>query len=374
MDDRIFGAKLGKPIPAWDLAHRLPVSGWVGPHIKEDGTTFRINSVYLDATDQSHMIRQWYAGGVLMAIFAVCIHAWLLVAMLLVSSDRLWPNDDILSISMVVVSMLGFGIFAIWFGKGEFFARNRYPIRFNRKTRKIYALIRPSRGESVHRNEDCIEEIEWSERTIFCIHRASQDGYHYWIRYYRVDINGNVEKAVTLGRDWEGIEGLEGLLGQWNYWCWYMNKGPVDLPKPGLFLAEQESMYESFLYCVYEMGFRASPSFRLLLLPVFLLLASHRVLSLWTCSSPRWPSEIITLCSIDPDDPFDEPTGLTPIGWHPTDLAVQKGKFPDLLAKDIEDWNGEPDAKKNALRWAEGKFAMSDTKQLASSGNQRRSK
>jgi hypothetical protein len=22
------------------------------------------------------------------------------------------------------------------------------------------------------------------------------------------------------------------LLSQWNYWCWYMNHGPANLPKP----------------------------------------------------------------------------------------------------------------------------------------------
>jgi hypothetical protein len=168
-----------------------------------------------------------------------------------------------------------------------------------------------------------------------------------------IDMDGNVEKAVTIGRDWEGVDGLEELLAQWNYWCWFMNKGPAELPKPGLFLPEDESMHESFLYCVYELGFNASPAFRIMFLPVFLLLASHRIMALWTCSPPKWPVAILEKCKIDPDDPFDEPKGSTPVGWHATGLAREQGTYPELQSKKIDDWKSEPDGHKNSLLWAE---------------------
>jgi hypothetical protein len=353
MDDRMFGAKLGKPIPTWDLEHRLPISAWAGPNVRDGATTFRLNSVFLDVTDQSHMIRQWYAGGILVAVLAVIAFGWALVAVLSINADRNWPQGHIVSLSIPLISFFGFGWFAIYFGRQEFFSRTSYPIRFNRNSKKVYALVRSFGEKKIRNNGDCIEEIDWSENSIFCIHRASQDGYHYWIRYYRTDAEGNVEKAVTIGRDWEGDEGLEELLAQWNYWCWFMNRGPAELPKPGLFLPEKESMHESFLYCVYQLGFNASPAFRIMFLPVFLLLASHRVMSLWTCSPPQWPVAILEKCKIDPDDPFDEPKGSTPVGWHATGLAREQGTYPELQSKKIDDWKGEPDGHKNALLWAE---------------------
>jgi hypothetical protein len=49
-----------------------------------------------------------------------------------------------------------------------------------------------------------------------------------------------------IGRTWEEDECLTGLLSQWNYWCWYMNHGPADLPKPLLFFKEKENVLESF--------------------------------------------------------------------------------------------------------------------------------
>lgn len=357
MDDRMFSAKIGKPIPTWDLDHRLSISDWAGPDMRDGATNFRVNSVFLDATDQSHMIRHWYAGAVLVAALAIIALVWVLVALLFIAAARDWPQSVIGSLFIPFVSLVAFGWFAIYYGRKEFFVRTRYPIRFNRKTRKIYALVRACRKMRNSNDGDCVEEIDWSENSIFCVHRASQDGYHYWIRYYRTDANGNVEKAVTIGRDWEGIEGLEELLAQWNYWCWFMNRGPAELPKPGLFLSEEESMHESFLYCTYQLGFRASPAFRIIFLPVILLLASHRIMSLWTCSSPRWPSAVLDECEVDPDDPFDEPKGPTPVGWHATNLAIARGAYPELQSKAIEDWKGELDSRKNALLWAEGQLS-----------------
>lgn len=357
MDDRVFCAKIGKPIPSWDFEHRLPIAKWVGPKASEGATTFRVNSTYMDVTEQCHLIRQWYAGGVLVATFMVILFGWALTFMLEIYAKQGWPIVGFVTLSIPVVSMLGFGILAVGFGRKEFFCRSRYPIRFDRRAGKIFALIRPCGEQGKERHADSVEEIDWHEDSIFCIHRASQDGYHYWIRYYRTDANGNVEKAVTIGRDWEGIDGLEELLAQWNYWCWFMNKGPAELPKPGLFLAEEESIHESFLCCVYQLGFSASPTFRIIFLPVILLLASHRIMSLWTCSSPRWPSSIIDQCKVDPDDPFDEPKGSTPVGWHATDLAMAKGADPELQSKAIDEWTGEPDSRKNALLWAEDQLS-----------------
>jgi hypothetical protein len=48
------------------------------------------------------------------------------------------------------------------------------------------------------------------------------------------------------------------LLSQWNYWCWYMNHGPANLPKPLLSSRKRKTFSESFLFCMYEFGVRAS--------------------------------------------------------------------------------------------------------------------
>lgn len=356
MDDRIFRAKVGKSIPTWDLEHRLSISDWVGPDCQDGATTFRINSTFIEATEQCHMSRHWYAGGVIIAVLMILPAKITLLAMLMTSIDRGLPSGDIVIMLMPVILIIALLFYSVKTGRGEFFARTHYPIRFNRKEQRVYALVRPKKYEKKKIDEDSVVEIEWSEKSIFCVHREMQDGEHYWIRYYQVDSCGNVERTVAFGRDWDGIEGLQELLAQWNYWCWFMNIGPKGLPMPGVFLAEFESVYESFLCCIYEIGFNVKPALRILGLPMFTILAIFRVISIWTCTPPQWPSNVKNKCVVKKDDPFDEPKTSTPVGWRETILAVENKTFSELQRLKIEDWAGEPDSRKNAEIWAREKL------------------
>ena len=146
---------------------------------------------------------------------------------------------------------------------------------------------------------------------------------------------------------------MEDLLSQWNYWCWYMNLGPADLPKPLLFFKESESMLESFLFCMYEFGMRATAAYRISMMPFILLMTSHRLMALWTCRDPVWPEAVINSSVIDPEDPFDEPRGNTPVGWAETAHALDRHEYPEGAKCEMKDWCGEKDPAMNALLWAE---------------------
>ena len=173
------------------------------------------------------------------------------------------------------------------------------------------------------------------------------------IRCYEVDESGNVMRAFAIGRTWDGVECMEDLLSQWNYWCWYMNHGPDDLPKPLLFFKENENMLESFLFCMYDFGMRASAAYRISMMPFILLMTSHRLMALWTCRYPVWPEAVAKVSVLDPDDPFDEPRGNTPVGWAETSLALDRHEYPEGAKCAMKDWRGEKDPTVNALLWAE---------------------
>lgn len=351
MDNRLFGARIGKPVPEWDRAHRLPVSKWVGPVCRDGATTFRINSTFLEATEQPHMIRQWFAAGVLTATFMALGMLWVTFRLIEICVDKGWPMQGIVSMVLPVSAFIGFGALAVLFGRMEFFAKTRYPIRFNRRTQKVYALTRGRPGLLSRNKDDAVEEINWDDKSLFCVHRAFQDGYHYWIRYYKLDDRGMVEQVVTIGRDWEGKEGLQELLAQWNYWCWYMSQGPDKLPKPCLYLTEKESPVDSFYNCVYEFDFNAGLAFRLLAMPIFFVLAISRIVAIFTCSPPQWPAWVVEKCIVDIDDAFNEPGLKTPIGWFATGLAIENETFPRHSLVKINSWDGEEDNAANALLW-----------------------
>ncbi len=83
MDERVFRYKIGHPIPEWDKKHRLPIDEPVGPECQDTSTTFRINSTYMDVTDQPFRDRQWQSGAVLIACFGALSFLWLAGFMLL---------------------------------------------------------------------------------------------------------------------------------------------------------------------------------------------------------------------------------------------------------------------------------------------------
>jgi len=349
MDERVFPYRAGQPIPEWDLRHRLPINRPVSSECKDTGTIFRINSTYMDVTDQPFRERQWLAGGVLVSCLGMAVGVWVYYV-----TRVLYPNaggvlGDLLCLSITYA--LGYSAFR--FGRDEFISLRRRPIRFNRKERRLYAIRRrrfcakPGQG-------DITWEVPWDEDAIFCIHRGyihHRPVYH--IRHYQVDEDGNVVRAFSIGRKWEEKENLQGLLSQWNYWCWYMNNGPAELPKPPLFFSENESTLESFLFCLYDFGTRASAAYRISMMPLILLMTSHRLMALWSCRNPVWPDLIARVSVVPAGDPYDEPGPGTPVGWAETVHALDRSEYPDDPKCEMAKWRGEKDPAVNALLWAE---------------------
>lgn len=351
MDERVFKYKAGKPIPEWDLRHRLRINIPASPECKDTATIFRINSTFMDVTDQPHMNRQWTAGGILITIIGIGAMLWSINFFLTSSSGNL-TGIIFLPLTVNICALIAFSYTAIIFGHNEFFALKRRPIRFNRKEQKIYT-IRHRRFFAKPGQGDVTWEVPWNEDSIFCIHKGTRaDGKPYHIRHYTVDANGNVVRAFAIGREWEGDANLEGLLSQWNYWCWYMNHGPADLPQPALFFSEHESTLESFLFCMYDFGFQASSAYRIFMMPAILLMTSHRLMALWTCRDPVWPAAVEQVSVVAADDPYDQPSGDTPVGWGETTLAHERHDYPHDPKRKTHDWHGEQDAAVNASLWA----------------------
>ncbi|WP_338720363.1 DUF6708 domain-containing protein [Herbaspirillum sp. DW155] len=351
MDERIFQFKAGRPIPEWDLKHRLSIRNPVGPECKDTSTIFRINSTYMDVTEQPFRDRQWQSGAVLTACFGALSFLWLAGFMILHPPEE-FVATLILPWLVVVLSLGLFVYIAVRLGRDEFFSLSRRPIRFNRKEKKLYA-IRRRRFFAKPGQGDITWEVAWSENTIFCIHRGYSNYRNtYHIRHYEVDEDGNVVRAFSIGRKWEGQECLDGLLSQWNYWCWYMNHGPEKLPKPLLFFKEKEDMLESFLFCMYDFGMRASAAYRITMMPFILFMTCLRLIALWTCRDPVWPNYVSRVSGIESGDPYDEPRGNTPIGWAETTQAINRKDYPDGDKTAMKNWRGEKDALLNALLWA----------------------
>ena len=304
----------------------------------------------MDVSDQPYRDRQMLAGSVIVAVAAAV--AFAVVGHYIIAHPKAEVSASIVCVWLLLISAIsGFSYIAYKFGRDEFFALKLRPIRFNRKEQKIYTIRRrrffakPGEGEVTWK-------IPWNAEAIFCIHksnRASDDAYH--IRHYEVDAQGNVVRAFAIGRQWEGREAVAGLLSQWNYWCEYMNHGPADLPAPSLFFSERESVRDSFLFCVYGIGFGSSIGLYILMSPIIVMLTLFRLLALWTCRDPVWPASVEAVSGIEPGDVHEQPRGATPVGWAQTGMACHRQQWPLDPKRPVTNWQGEPYPAKNALLW-----------------------
>lgn len=356
MDERAFCPKVGYPIPAWDNKHRLSIEGKVGPDIADSGTIFEVNSTFMEISDQPHMMRQWYAGATLISVLITIIFLYGTMVIFITHPPKYIDGAVIAAAAVFVLSPLFFCGIAIRFGRNEFFWLKRRPIRFNRTTKKIYA-IRHRRYRNASVIGDFCWEIPWDDSSIFCVHKGPakfdlEEQFH--IRCYQLDDEGNVARAFALGREWHGIDGMNDLLAQWNYWCTYMNVGPQYLPLPLLYLSQRENVFESFLYCLYELGFNLGPAIRAFFVPFVVLLTGNRLISLWTCRNPIWPADVAEVSEIPMSDLYVQPRGATPVGWAATARARRSGKYPLAPRCVTPDWSGEQDSIVNAQRWMHG--------------------
>ncbi len=132
-----------------------------------------------------------------------------------------------------------------------------------------------------------------------------------------------------------------------------MNHGPAELPKPLLFFKEKENSLESFLFCMYGFGMRASANYRISMMPFILLMTGFRLMALRTCRDPIWSEAVAKISIIEPDAPFDQPAGDTPVGWAETALALERNEYPDGDKREMKNWHGKKDPAANARLWAQ---------------------
>jgi hypothetical protein len=350
MDERVMKKCIGKPVPPWDLAHRLSTNRPIGPNIQDFGSTFSINSTFMDVIEPSFLEKQWFVTGVAVSFLFIGMGPYIYLLTHANPAPAFWM------FVFNCTALLPVAIFGsiVWkLGRGLFFGLRYRPIRLHRETRKLYA-IRARRFFAKPGEGDVVWEAPWAEDSIFCLHREiTSFGTIFHIRHYTVDDQGNVTRVFSIGREWTGRLQVEMALAQWNYWCAYMNGGPNGLPKPMLFHTQHETPRESFLFSMYSFGMRAPVVIRLLMMPLILVFTVMRILANATCRDPAWPDSIENISRVDPDDPYAEPRAGTPVGWGDTVLAQQRGEYPNDAKARVDGWSGEPDGSKYAVAWLE---------------------
>ncbi|MGX6568321.1 DUF6708 domain-containing protein [Cupriavidus necator] len=289
----------------WQLQHRLYIDRPSSEVADEIGNVYSIDSTCLEIIDESQkriqMIGQGWVLGLAFATLSFLGSAMIISGFKndspeVVGRPGYWPAM-LIGLIMMASATGFFGFIAGESMRRNLFTLKRRPIRLNRRTHRIYAM-RTKRGDGVW-------EVPWNNEEFFCVGVSKKGGLSrsyemYDIRHYKLDADGNVVRAFVLGQQ---MFTLEQAQQQWEYYRRYMQDGPANLPEPKFFWAPREGFWEGFKICRGDLRSAGD----LIFLPMILLDAAFRWLTLVTCSDPVWPPEIEAACRPTPNDPYARP-------------------------------------------------------------------
>lgn len=205
-------------------------------------------------------------------------------------------------VAAVMVGLFTFGMaFMFWriFLRQEFFAYTHYPIRFNRKTRKVHVFRHNSPGGVLTVPFD---EVFWH------VGRGLRDKYLCDVRGHVLD-GERVKETFAVGHYFDDSR-MDRIYSLWEFIRRYMQEGPEAVAEHPLDRTIDLSMRPTWTNCytwvAASMG-STMQSLRFLLFflyyPLVGLLTLTRWLVLKSCKTPQWPAEIEAECQVSADDP-----------------------------------------------------------------------
>ncbi|QEO27192.1 DUF6708 domain-containing protein [Xanthomonas translucens] len=296
-----------------------------------------INSSFIDWIDRRFLYRGMLNTSVFLFGCLIMVMCIALCVKLFTGSVGIGRFGLVFPIS---VAIGGIWIFCNFFLKHEFFRYVYYPIRFNRKTRKVYVFREERDGGLLI--------VPW-DKVFFHIGRGTD------MKFLR-DIRGEildgtiVKDTFALGHCAERDEPVKEM---WEFIRRYMEEGPEAVAEHPLDKYVELSVAPTWKNCLISaVGFTNAdtPFKRVLLSPFIGTFTVVRWLVFKSCKQPVFPPEVEAECRVEPNDPNIWPVPKS-IGEFVTTVpglmtyAMRKAQgirtppdAPTDLASQFKDW------------------------------------
>ena len=215
-------------------------------------------------------------------------------------------------IGLALVNGLMFGLVVcggVLISRSESFTLTHFPIRLNRKTRKIY-VFRPVWARKP------VLVADW-DRLFFTFGRCNkgvEPGQNWDIRAHVLAENGKTVLDTFSFSVYMNELDLDGLRAHWEFLRRYMEEGPreaYETVKVCLPIADRRETLRYALNRFY-LNFKGGLWLWIMLMPLWLLCVLARWISGLTCRIPKWPQAIQDECRIEPDDPYERDASMNP--------------------------------------------------------------
>lgn len=291
---RFNAYKVNRPLTEQERADKLSRKRKLDVPVRDEMSVIKVNSTYIELVDR------WYAPKGWSVVFAIglSIPMWMLVIgfpVLAIEKGELaaWL------VAAFVVSLCLPVLWVCWYGfRLEAFRQTHYPIRLNRKTRKVHA----------YRPDGSILEADWDE-LYFCVGEGEIPAYG---KTYdvRAHVMSKDRKTVvdTFTLIYCYLSDKAGVPGAWEYFRRYMEEpdgveqswrySDVCLPVDG----RREGLLFGILRPFAGLG--AWPIRQLFVSPAWSVGIIGRWIAMYTSKVPKWPAEIEAQYVIEPGDPY----------------------------------------------------------------------
>jgi hypothetical protein len=284
---------VNRPLTEQETADRLsPKEAYAGVKPQTLGGLIRMNSTFLEIRDKFFLEK---GGWTLRSLFVFVLFGYVLMAMTWEFVVNKWPTLPPEKLKEAALVLAAFYvmfiplIFVFWrfrFRK-ECFCYTHYPIRFDRRTRKVH----------VFRLDGTVMTAAWDELFFTqCRHRRGHGG-EWEVRAHRLAPDGQtVLETFALYR--YGERGSQMVLGLWEFIRRYMEEGPEAVIPHIDQILDIDVRRETWWEGVQVLQVCAPFLF------VNMIIGIARQISMATCKFPKFPEEIDAECAYDEDDPY----------------------------------------------------------------------
>lgn len=276
------------------------------------------NSTYADFVDRSFRLRGMantaFGGWVALALLVFSI--WFCAYMLfdLMRGNEIWANLVFLTIYIVAMPIFYWFIWKKHLSK-DLFAYTHYPIRFNRKTRKVHVFRDNSQGG--------VLTVPWDE-VFWHIGRGYEQRFLCDVRGHVME-GDMVRDTFAVGHYFDDGR-MDRIQSIWEFIRRYMDERPDAVAEHPLDRMIHESPKPTLKNCFIHAYTSMGPGFTSLRFVLFFLfypivgaLTLTRWLVLKTCKEPVWPPEIEAESRIESGDPhrWEEPSYMAEFADRP---------------------------------------------------------
>ncbi|NLC21556.1 MAG: hypothetical protein GX771_06550 [Halomonadaceae bacterium] len=257
------------------------------------------NGTYVEFLDRTFKIKGMAATLFLGGAVCLCVMllAWLSVQLMSTFYEDIVESIILILLSWIVLGGISVFIWTIFLRK-DLFQYVFYPVRFNRKTRKIYFFQHDGPGGTM--------VLPWGDPSVyFHIGRGTQNKDLFDLRCHVLDRNRQVQQTFTVGHFWDHENRIR---EEWELIRRYMEDGPAhcfDHPADRMIaLSTRVTWRNCWLMVCLMMGTTLYPLRWNLMFPIYGALTLSRWLTMKSCRAPVFPPEVEAECAIEPGDPY----------------------------------------------------------------------